>query len=96
MHAGKGSPGLGAQQLQGPLTLLVSDKEEGDGVGERAENRGHQLPSLSPVLPGALPLPSRNQGKPLKKVPCEPLTTAWLWPYFCQSIKIEKNFKKDF
>lgn len=65
-------------------------------LGRGQKNRGHQLPGLSPVLPGALPLPSRNQGKSLKKVPCEPLTTAWLWPYFCQSIKIEKNFKKDF
>ena len=65
-------------------------------LGRGQKNRGHQPPNLSPGLSGALPLPSRNQGKSPKKVPCEPLMTAWLWPYFCLSIKIEKHFKKDF
>lgn len=65
-------------------------------LGEAAEKQRPPATRPSPVLPGALPLPSRNQAKPPKKVPCEPLTRAWSWPYFCQSIKIEKISKKTF
>ena len=49
---GRGSP---RQQLQGPLTLLVSDEEECDGAGEAAEK---QRP------PAARPLPSPAWGTP--------------------------------